>query len=758
MARIDNIIRMVGLLVALFVLCTCSKDNGIYDKYSTLEIIVKDDANDSLLDNVSLKLVETGVSATLKDNGLYEFTNLNRPEYDISASKAGYNDTILKKVKIEQTKQQITIRLKVIPSTTGDIKGKISPDNLQKFKGAFIMLVSTNSDKHYTETKSDRSFQFKGIPNGRYELFIYADGFIKKNSIPVTVPNNTEETYTLESYKGSINFNKPYIDMGPVTNRTTDVFAVHTPADNTWEIVYDKEKFNWITSIDPMNGKGEKSIRLTITREPDRLRKENNYAVLSIRSLTDASHDELLLTVTETGYGNLANLAMQEEKISITSSSATIPCEILNPDIVNKGYEVGVIYSSTNENPGQNDTREKATKIEGYSYSVQLNIKANTQYWAIAYAYDTSTKEYYWSDRIIQFTTNVKPSQAIIDGKSSNECPSNTVLLTANSNGSDKYKWYKNGNLIDGAESNVYIVTNTGTYSASGVNTQGEGIRSKEKYVTIEECPSLPTQAIIEGSDSNLCPSTNVILTANANDATGYKWYKDNVLLSSSGNKLSVTSSGTYYAVGVNSLGDGMKSTGKTVTISSCIPNAPTNVTAKMSGSDIKVSWNSVPFATSYKIRISGSSSSYSYYRTTNSTSYTFKESEGILFCNLNTFEVTAINASGEESREAGNASCNRNISLTTPDLKGNVITKVVDLSWRPSTGITTETIVYEIERSIDGGAWQLRTTTTGTSHSEALPSGKPFTEVYYRVRAKTSICNSTVYSDYNVFWTFIPF
>ena len=67
------------------------------------------------------------------------------------------------------------------------------------------------------------------------------------------------------------------------------------------------------------------------------------------------------------------------------------------------------------------------------------------------------------------------------------------------------------------------------------------------------------------------------------------------------------------------------------------------------------------------------------------------------------------MNAAGEESNGAGRASCNRNISLTKSDLTNNSITNVVALSWKPSTGVTTETIEYDIERSVGGGIWQLR-------------------------------------------------
>jgi len=79
-----------------------------------------------------------------------------------------------------------------------------------------------------------------------------------------------------------------------------------------------------------------------------------------------------------------------------------------------------------------------------------------------------------------------------------------------------------------------------------------------------------PEKASITGDNENVCPATSVILTANAVGAVSYKWYRENDLVFSGGNTYSAGISGIYYAVGVNSGGEGTKSEGKTITISSC--------------------------------------------------------------------------------------------------------------------------------------------------------------------------------------------
>ena len=248
------------------------------------------------------------------------------------------------------------------------------------------------------------------MPNGNYELSIYAPNYIKIDGIRVSVPS-TNNDYKLDRYKGSITFSVPYIDMGAIIANNIVTFSIDTKGNNelTWKI--DNDNRTWIKSIEPKEGKGDKNILLEIDRNRIKANRENNYATITVSSTMpgDVSNDRLLLTVTETGNGvNLSELTIQEEKVVIAPTSATIPCEILNSRIINDRYEVGIIYSSTNKYPDDKDgTREKATTIEGSSFVSELKLEPNTQYWAIAYAYNESkTPKYYWGNKVITFKTS----------------------------------------------------------------------------------------------------------------------------------------------------------------------------------------------------------------------------------------------------------------------------------------------------------------------------------------------------------------
>lgn len=87
-----------------------------------------------------------------------------------------------------------------------------------------------------------------------------------------------------------------------------------------------------------------------------------------------------------------------------------------------------------------------------------------------------------------------------------------------------------------------------------------------EKLVTVH-----PGRAVISGKATNTCPDLNVTLSATADDAVSFKWYKDKqIIRGASENTYSATQSGTYYAVGVNQFGDGPMSDVKEIEIKFC--------------------------------------------------------------------------------------------------------------------------------------------------------------------------------------------
>ena len=397
------------ILIVLFSLiyaCSDSSDGSGGKVYGKITGFVKDEKGNAL-EGVTVKLKQSEETRTTDANGKYIFDYLEQGGYNISATKIGYDSKsiFVNLRKAEETAE--VINLTTDAPKVGDIKGTIEP----KIEGAYIILFSEDSGKEHRVTKSDGNFIFEDMPNGRYELSIYAKGYQKLDGLEVSAPSDKNQ-YKLEENNGSLSFSVPYIDMGHITTSNIAVFSVNTGGNSNagWTIKYDNR--NWIKEVRPTDGDGEKTILVEIDRDRIKHDDKYNYAKIMLESTVDGSHDQLLLTVTETGNGvNLANLTIQEEKIVITPISAKIPCEILNSGIIKEGYEVGIIYSATNKHPDdKNGTREKAQTIDKSSFISELELKSNTQYWAIAYAYNESkTPKYYWSNEVITFKTGSSP-------------------------------------------------------------------------------------------------------------------------------------------------------------------------------------------------------------------------------------------------------------------------------------------------------------------------------------------------------------
>jgi hypothetical protein len=84
---------------------------------------------------------------------------------------------------------------------------------------------------------------------------------------------------------------------------------------------------------------------------------------------------------------------------------------------------------------------------------------------------------------------------------------------------------------------------------------------------------NVPSKAVVAGDAANACPSVAVLLTASADGAQSYLWYRNTFAIPNATEATySAISSGTYYAVGVNAAGQGEKSDGKEVSIN---PNCP---------------------------------------------------------------------------------------------------------------------------------------------------------------------------------------
>lgn len=209
------------------------------------------------------------------------------------------------------------------------------------------------------------------------------------------------------------------------------------------------------------------------------------------------------------------------------------------------------------------ETRTKDINIEQLSYSVVLSIREGEE---------------------------LKDGSTISIGDAQplhvwNKYSSNTLSWHINAYSDSPWITFSKttGTTNGGGSDDVTIITDKskmsyGLNSATVVLSAEEDNEGRGYQITVqaEKEGGEPGKAEVLGDKENRCPDESVILTASAQEATSYKWYKGNTLQNgANGNTFEVNSNGVYYAVGVNSRGEGVKSDGKTVTITSC-PDPPT--------------------------------------------------------------------------------------------------------------------------------------------------------------------------------------
>jgi hypothetical protein len=343
---------------------------------------------------------------------------------------------------------------------------------------------------------------------------------------------------------------------------------------------------------------------------------------------------------------------------------------------------------------------------------------------------------------VVTFKESSAPAKAAIAGSSANTCPAASVVLTASAEKATSYIWYKGNNIIGGVSGNTCEVTQSDIYYAVGVNNYGDGTKSNGKSVSIKDCPIVPAQATITSNSTNTCPAASVTLTANAAGATSYKWYRDNtVLYSATGNTYEATQNGTYYVMGINAIGDGLKSDGKTITINTC-PALPASAT--ISGN----STNSCSGANGLTVTLTASA--------TRATSYIWRKGNEQLNETGNTltvretgtYYVKGVNESGAGQESAGKA-----VSITScvPASPTNIdiynssfislMENKIELSWSDVPFATQYKIQVCDNPAMTGCEHNYYTTTSSDRYFSYndLPCGKK----YFRISAVNSFGES---------------
>ena len=269
-------------------------------------------------------------------------------------------------------------------------------------------------------------------------------------------------------------------------------------------------------------------------------------------------------------------------------------------------------------------------------------------------------------------------------------------------------------------------------------------------YCSGTTIPNAPTEVSATLFGSQIYVSWNSV-----SNATSYKVYRSS---SASGSYTLIGSPTSthyydnspltgynYYKVkAMNSAGESSFSSYASCNYSggTTVPNAPTGVTATVSGSQIYVSWNSVSNATSYKVyRSSSASGSYTLIGSPTSTHYY----DSSPLTGYNYYKIKAVNSAGESSYSSY-ASCNYSGGTTVPSAPTGVTATLsgsqIYVSWNSVSNATS----YKVYRSSSvSGSYTLIGSPTSTHYYDSSPlTGYN----YYKVKAVNSAGESS-FSSY---------
>ncbi len=126
-------------------------------------------------------------------------------------------------------------------------------------------------------------------------------------------------------------------------------------------------------------------------------------------------------------------------------------------------------------------------------------------------------------------------------------CTGASVVLTANTGNGLRYKWLKDGTIIEGERSQTLTVTKSGNYKVLESNDIGcTDLSDKTKVAVVN-----PQVNVTPSGTVSICKGTTITLTASSNMSGTYQWYKNNIntpISGATGSQL-IVSSGGYYKV-----------------------------------------------------------------------------------------------------------------------------------------------------------------------------------------------------------------
>jgi hypothetical protein len=148
-----------------------------------------------------------------------------------------------------------------------------------------------------------------------------------------------------------------------------------------------------------------------------------------------------------------------------------------------------------------------------------------------------------WSNSKTLVVNPLPEAPLQVDG-STNICEGQQTLLSTSNLETNSYQWYRNNQMIAEADSNIFLVNETGTYFVEVSNGFGCSQNSVNQAVLVKVSPDA---TLFISGDSIFCEQESAIVFTYDQSGQAYQWLKNGVVLSNAtSNALEIVASGTY--------------------------------------------------------------------------------------------------------------------------------------------------------------------------------------------------------------------
>lgn len=178
---------------------------------------------------------------------------------------------------------------------------------------------------------------------------------------------------------------------------------------------------------------------------------------------------------------------------------------------------------------------------------------------------------------IIEIIVNPLPdttlSNNLGNGYSANICNGGSVAISVPLDANSTYQWYVNGNLINGANSNLYNANSAGNYTVSIENTLS-GCANTSGIFVVNSGGAI-TPDITALGNTSICENSSVTLSAISSSGYQYQWFlNNNTINGANASSYSASAAGNYTCVISNAGGCSAISNSITIIVNS-LPIAP---------------------------------------------------------------------------------------------------------------------------------------------------------------------------------------